>query len=133
MGKSAFSSHKTQQQGMTLLEVMVAIAIFAIAALALMQSISAQLVAIADLETKTFAGWVADNQLAELRLEEVWPDTNWHNGSTQMGNHMYYWRWQGKTTSDDLIREVDIEVRDSDHTRSPNVTLQSFLLKPTKK
>lgn len=118
---------------MTLLEVMVAIAIFAIAALALMQSISAQLVAIADLETKTFAGWVADNQLAELRLEEVWPDTNWHNGSTQMGSHMYYWRWQGKTTSDDLIREVDIEVRDSDHTRSPNVTLQSFLLKPTKK
>lgn len=118
---------------MTLLEVMVAIAIFAIAALALMQSISAQLLAITDLENKTFAGWVADNQLAQLRLEEVWPDTSWHSGSTQMGNHTYYWRWQGQATSDDLIRQVNIEVRDADHARSPNVTLQSFLLKPTKK
>lgn len=134
--KSAFLSRNQTpsrfQSGMTLLEVMVALVIFAVASLALMQSITAQLNAIADLENKTFAGWVADNELARLRLEQTWPDTEWHGGTSIMGNHTYQWRWQGQKTADKLIQQVTIEVYGQDHMQSPVVTLQSFLLKPEK-
>ncbi len=53
-------------RGMTLLEVMVAMAIFAIAGITLMETVTEQVVALATLEDKTFASWGADNPLVTV-------------------------------------------------------------------
>lgn len=59
-------------RGMTLLEVMVALAVFAIAGLAVMKTASEHLSGLNYLEQKTLATWVVENQLVQQKLEAKW-------------------------------------------------------------
>jgi general secretion pathway protein I len=61
-------------RGFTLLEVLVATAIFAVAALGLLNAQNSQVRTDQHLGNKTFAHWVALNRLAELRLQKSFPD-----------------------------------------------------------
>lgn len=61
-------------RGFTLLEVLVATAIFAVAALGLLNAQNSQIKTDQHLGNKTFAHWVALNRLAELRLQKSFPD-----------------------------------------------------------
>ena len=56
------------KRGMTLLEVLVALAIFATAAIATIRSVSQHINTLNYLEEKTFAALVADNQMAKVML-----------------------------------------------------------------
>ncbi len=56
-------------RGMTLLEVLVALAVFALAGLALVRTVTGQMVALGDMEEKTLATWVVENQLVQQKLE----------------------------------------------------------------
>ncbi|WP_330985792.1 MULTISPECIES: type II secretion system minor pseudopilin GspI [Enterobacterales] len=56
------------QHGMTLLEVIIALAIFATAALALLNSMSSQMSAVDHFRTSLFASWVAENTLIEMQF-----------------------------------------------------------------
>ncbi|MGL4715173.1 MAG: GspI family T2SS minor pseudopilin variant ExeI, partial [Aeromonas sp.] len=71
-------------RGMTLLEVMVALAVFAIAGLAVMKTASEHLFALNYLEQKTMATWVVENQLVQQKLEKKWPANSWVEGDEQM-------------------------------------------------
>ena len=51
------------QSGMTLIEVMVALVVFALAGLSVMQATLQQTRHMGRMEEKTLAGWLADNQL----------------------------------------------------------------------
>jgi len=115
--------------GMTLLEVMVALAVFAVAGLALVKSAGEQVGGLGHLEQRTFANWVADNQMAERRLEGKWPGLSWVNGKEEMAGHTWYWRWQGVQTADDSFRALDVEVRADEKDASPLVTLRSYVNK----
>ncbi|MBC3376076.1 type II secretion system minor pseudopilin GspI [Pseudomonas sp. SWRI92] len=58
-------------QGFTLLEVMIALAIFATLAAAVLSASQFVLKQSAGLEDRLFGAWLADNQLSELRLQAV--------------------------------------------------------------
>ncbi len=66
-----------REAGMTLIEVMVALVIFALAGLAVMQSTLQQTRQLGRMEEKILASWLADNQLVQLRLEKRWPALSW--------------------------------------------------------
>lgn len=114
---------------MTLLEVMVAMAIFAIAGLTLMQTVTGQVVALAALEDKTFANWVADNQMVTIRVSEKWPNLSWSTGTEEMAGRTYYWRWHGVETADPQFRAIDVEVRDTEKAADPRASLRSYVSK----
>ena len=79
------SNGKAKQQGMTLLEVMVALVIFSTAALALMNSVTLNVRFTHGLADTLQASWVAENQLAEAQLEKTaFPDAE-AQGSEIMG------------------------------------------------
>jgi len=59
--------------GFTLLEVLVALAIFGIVAAAVLTAAGRSLNNAARLETLTLAGWIADNRLTELQLQQPPP------------------------------------------------------------
>ncbi|HAX3897739.1 type II secretion system minor pseudopilin GspI [Escherichia coli] len=59
------------KRGFTLLEVMLALAIFALAATAVLQIASGALSNQHVLEEKTVAGWVAENQTALLQAVDI--------------------------------------------------------------
>ncbi|QQN34348.1 MULTISPECIES: type II secretion system minor pseudopilin GspI [Rahnella] len=57
------------QQGMTLIEVIIALGIFATAALALLNSLGSQMSAVDHFRTSLFASWVAENTLIETQIK----------------------------------------------------------------
>ena len=114
-------------RGMTLLEVMVALAIFAVAGIAVMSSVSQQLVGLTALEEKTMATWVADNRQVEVKLRKSWPGLSWTNGKEEMAGQTWYWRWRGVETQDSSFRALDVEVLSEEKAKDPRVTLRSYV------
>lgn len=96
--------------GMTLLEVLVALAIFSLAALALLQSLGQLSLGTGRLADKTWADWVAENQMAELTLQNVWPPLTWTSGESEQAGERWYWRWRGVESTLPGVRMLEIEV-----------------------
>jgi len=114
-------------RGFTLLEVMVAMAVFAVAGLAVMKSAGEQVLGLGLLEEKTFANWVANNQLVQLRLERRWPGPAWTQGQETLAGHTWHWRWHGVETGDDRFRALDVEVRAQSEDASPRASLRTYV------
>ena len=96
--------------GFTLLEVLVALAVFAGAALAVMQAGSSSLRNLAILQDKMLAGWVAENQLALLSLLPPAERQRSQRGETQMANRTWYWRSESVPTSGTSLTAIEIQV-----------------------
>ena len=69
------SKNPKYRSGMTLLEVMVALFIFAITGTAIMKAASDHLTGVGQIEDITFATWVANNRLTQLHIDTTWPNT----------------------------------------------------------
>lgn len=120
----------SRQQGMTLMEVLVALTVFALAGVAVLQTTSKQAASLSRLEEKTFAGWIAENQQVRLRLEQQWPETRWIKGETQFAGQRWYWRWQGVAMDDPQFRALDVEVRRDKDALAADGTLRTYVVKP---
>ncbi|NQD35667.1 type II secretion system minor pseudopilin GspI [Permianibacter sp. IMCC34836] len=114
-------------RGFTLLEVLVALAVFAITAAAMINGIATSISAQSYLERKTIAHWVAMNQLAETRLMTTWPAVGISDGSEEMSGHEWFWTRKVEETSDPKLRRVDIEVRAEREDESPLTQLAGFV------
>lgn len=117
----------TSQRGMTLLEVMVALAVFAIAGLAVMKTASEHLSGLNYLEEKTLATWVVENQLVQQKLESKWPGDSWVEGDEEMAGQTWYWRYRGVATSDNNLKALDMEVRTAPKAESPVAMMRTYI------
>ncbi|WP_108649061.1 type II secretion system minor pseudopilin GspI [Dongshaea marina] len=122
-----------RNQGMTLLEVMIALVVFAIAGLALMEMTSGDLNNMQRLEQKTVASWIAHNQLATIRLNKDWPDGGWQGEKVKMAGRDWYVQWEGKAAgSEDIqskFRQVTVQVKPSEDSSQTLITMKSFISK----
>lgn len=103
--------------GFTLIEVLVALTIAAVALAAVSRSIVQAIDTTAALRDRQLAQWVAQNQLAKIRISRSWPKANTTRGSArQMGKE---WVWQQKVIAlpESNFRRIEIEVfkKDNDH------------------
>ncbi|SLM62251.1 MULTISPECIES: type II secretion system minor pseudopilin GspI [Dickeya] len=119
-----------KQQGMTLLEVMVALVIFALAGLTVLKTTAQQANSLSRLEEKTLALWIAENQQAAMRLEKQWPQTQWVDGEINFAGSSWFWRIQGVATADPSVRAVDVEVRHDRDSRVADAVLRSYQVNP---
>ncbi|MFT6985737.1 MAG: general secretion pathway protein I [Psychromonas sp.] len=101
---------RVKQQGMTLLEVMLALIILATSGLAVMNAASEALKNQVYLQDKTFALWVASNRLVELKLEGEWPAASWKNEKEEFAGNSWYVRYQTVETGDENFKALDVEV-----------------------
>ena len=97
---------KNCQSGFTLIEVMVALTIIAIALGALLSTSGTQASSAAYLKQKTLAHWVAANELTQIRISKEFPDLGDKKGSTEMANKEWYWIRTTKKTADENARQV---------------------------
>lgn len=115
--------------GFTLIEVLVAVTVLALAMLAIIRAGSQYTGNQAYLQDRTLATWVARNQLTIFQLEKDWPATGTRSDEVEMAGRR--WRWEAKIspTPDTEVRRVDIRVwhaRDSDEA-APVARLAGFI------
>jgi len=110
MHQIASNKRLYKQVGMTLLEVMVAMAVFATAGLAVMKVATENLSSLAYLEEKTFANWVAANTLTELKLAKTMPGKSWRKGESELAGRTWYWRYKAEATDSSDFVGVTVEV-----------------------
>jgi len=118
--------------GFTLLEILVALAVLAMAMGALVQSASDFTLNQAYLRDRTLATWVARNQLAEQQLASSWPSIGQKKGETRLGGREWRWVMQVTQTSEQDLRRLDIEVfpLDAEDAEQPLATLAGLVEKP---
>lgn len=119
-----------REAGMTLFEVMVALVIFALAGLAVMQSTLQQTRQLGRMEEKILASWLADNQLVQLRLEKRWPALSWSETTVEAAGTRWFVRWQGVETALPQLRALDVEVRRQKSDPAPLATLRTWVTPP---
>lgn len=117
-------------KGMTLLEVMAAIVIFALTATSIMKAASDHLRGIAILEELTFATWVANNRLQQAQVENAWPPQNNKKGSEDMAGKTWYWQQKVTETEDKDLRQVEILVSADPSLETISTSVVTFFANP---
>ncbi|APE07798.1 type II secretion system protein GspI [Alteromonas sp. RW2A1] len=125
-------SIRRKQQGLTLLEVMVALLIFALTGTAILKAAGDHLSSVGQIESVTFANWVASNRLNQLQLETTWPPKNNLKGSMEMADRTWFWQQKVTKTNDADLRSVTISVGEDQNYASSVTSVTTFVAKPTK-
>ena len=97
-------------QGFTLVEILVALAVLAIALTATARSLGAAIDTTAALRDRTLARWVAEDRLAQLELSREWPDLDVKEGDADMGGRAFHWRQETGVTPAARMRRVEVSV-----------------------
>lgn len=96
-------------RGFTLVEVLVALAIFAVTLTAALRACAVATDTALDFRERLLAGWVAENRLAEYRVG-VPAEIGEHAGTAEQGGITFAWRERVSATQSPLFHRVDIQV-----------------------
>ena len=96
--------------GFTLVEILVALAVLAIALTAAAHSLGSAADTTAALRERTLARWVAEDKLAELELRREWPALDTKEGDAEMGGRKFHWIQETGVTPVTRMRRVELSV-----------------------
>ncbi|WP_252178039.1 type II secretion system minor pseudopilin GspI [Endozoicomonas sp. 4G] len=117
-------------KGFTLLEVLMAMTILAIAGITVLRTTSESLDNSQYLKHKTMARWVADNELVDLYLTKEWPSQTWEKATRELADQTWYVRSRSVRTADEDFRAIQVEVRLSrDESKPALASLQTYTVK----
>ncbi|MBK6434818.1 MAG: type II secretion system minor pseudopilin GspI [Rhodanobacteraceae bacterium] len=103
-----------KRRGFSLIEVLVALAVVAIALVALLAAAGRMARDADHLRELTLADWVAANVLVETRLRDPFPDLGQSEGRMRMGPHEYRWQRVVQNTPEPALRRIDVHVYAAD-------------------
>ena len=116
--------------GFTLVEVLVALAIVSIALLAALRAAGQGTNAVGDLRARLFAGWVAENRLAEHRARGDWLPLGIGRGRQSQGGIEFAWREEVIATPNSAFRRVDVFVSVPAEDSRALARLTGFVVQP---
>lgn len=117
----------SKQLGFTLLEVLVALAVLAIALSAALKAATENTDATVYLRDKTIALWIARNQLTQLQVTNAWPEPGILKGKENMAGREWFWHIQVENTADEQLRRLQVSVYDTAKAKQSIVHLTGFL------
>ena len=117
---------KTEHDGFTILEVLLAMVIFAAVSMTLISSINGQLSATTAMRDNVFATWVADNVLTTFALANS-SEAKTQHGSMLMGGSEWEWTLAvGQSEVEDMTRwQVKVPLENGQHAQ-----LERYVMEP---
>lgn len=97
-------------RGFTLIEVLVALAIFGVVALSLLTSSRDQTRQAAALEDRMFAHWIALNTLTDLQASNDYPEVGVMDSTAVMAGRDWFVTISVSSTPSPAVRHLDISV-----------------------
>ncbi|MDN7124449.1 type II secretion system minor pseudopilin GspI [Pseudidiomarina terrestris] len=116
---------KPKSSGFTLIEVMAALAIFAMAALAGVAAATSHLNDLAYMQERTLARYAASNALARLSLREE--PQKLTQGAETVGDRQWHWRATFTETVTGDVLYVEVTVRPSVESTDSSYVLGRYL------
>lgn len=117
------------QAGFTLVEVIVALAVLALALSAIIQTTGGFIANQVYLRDRTMAHWVARNALTERQLLREWPSVGEQTGTKEYAGRQWDWTIKVSQTEEEAMRRLDVEVRREGAEGSPLALLSGFVKK----
>ena len=119
--------HQKRTLGFTLLEVLIAMVIFGTTVTFLLRNINEQQRAHSEIGIKTIAHWVAQNKMAETRMDKKWPSIGVTRGKVEMRGREWFWLQAVTKTTEKQLRQVEIEVRLEESEENPATRFVGFI------
>lgn len=118
--------------GFTLVEILVALAIIAIALGALIKASTNHTESATYLKNKTLAHYVAMNEITSLQVKKQWPEPGKKDGSQEMAGREWFWTRNTVKTQDDAVRQVSFTVYLDDERKKNLDHLIAYISLPKK-
>jgi len=120
------------KQGFTLIEVMVALTIIAIALSSLIKASGNHTYSASYLKNKTLAHYVAMNEVSQLQIDKKWPDLGIKHGSAEMASIEWFWTREVNRTTSDNIHHVKFTIFADEDNRKNLTQIQVYIANPAK-
>jgi general secretion pathway protein I len=99
-----------RNRGFTLIEVMVALAIVAFSLATVAASLGQMIDTASAMRERTYASWIAQNKIAEMRLANVIPEVTATSGELDYADTEWAWRAVVSETGVENLFRVDVTV-----------------------
>ena len=97
-------------KGFTLIEVMVAMAVAVLALVGVLAAVSQMVDAGIAMRERTYASWIGQNKITELRLANVVPEVSESNGEVEYAGIDWAWTATISETGVENLFRVDVDV-----------------------
>ena len=119
-----------RRTGFTLVEVLVALAILALALIAALRAGSVGVSNSAEIRDRLLAGWVAQNRLAEHRARRDWLPVGVYQGQAAQAGMLFRWEEKINSTPNSQFLRVEIRVFPQSQTDAALASMTGFLVRP---
>ena len=106
------------RRGFTLIEILVALAILAVALAAAVRSAGVAADTTLGLKDRVVAGWIVQDRVAEYAVRPLWPDIGTRQGNADQAGVQFVWRETVSGTPNPRFRRIEVQVfpaRTPDH------------------
>ncbi len=101
---------RASSKGFTLIEVMVALTIVAFSLTAIAASMNQMIDAANSMRERTYASWIAQNKITELRMANTTPETSTSSGEVTYAKADWEWRATVSETGVENFYRIDVSV-----------------------